>query len=50
MYKPNRGAEQVSKELIKKALKMQLGVNLPIKLWPEMSIAAMRLYNISLVQ
>ena len=49
-HEPNGGAERAGKEVIEKALKMQLGANLPAKLWPETAAAAVRLYNMSPAQ
>jgi hypothetical protein len=44
-HQPNGGSERAGKEVITKALKMQLGANLPEELWPECTTAAIYLYN-----
>ena len=45
MHEPNSSTEQAGQEIINKAIIMRLMANLPEKLWPESSIAAIYLYN-----
>jgi hypothetical protein len=46
-HEPNGSSERAGQEVITKALKMRLGANLPEKLWPEVTQAAVWLYNMS---
>ena len=46
-HESNGGAERAGQEVITKAIKMSLGANLPESLWPETTLAAIYLLNIS---
>jgi hypothetical protein len=46
-HEPNGAAERAGQEVVTKALKMRLGAGLPEKLWPEVTQAAVWLYNMS---
>jgi hypothetical protein len=46
-HEPNGGAERAGQEVITKSIKMRVGANLPESLWPEVTKAAVWLYNMS---
>jgi hypothetical protein len=46
-HEPNGGSERAGQEVIDKALAMRLSAGLPEKLWPETTLAAAYLYNMS---
>jgi hypothetical protein len=46
-HEPNRGSKAAGKQVVIKALKMQLGANLLDELWPETTKAAAHLIGIT---
>jgi len=46
-HEPNGGSEAAGKQIVKKALKMRLGANLPEELWPEATQAAAHLLGMT---
>jgi hypothetical protein len=46
-HEPNGGSEQARQEIIDKSIAMRLFAGLPENLWPETTLAAIHLFNIS---